>query len=212
MSLWLTYGLLGAVAGPLVIVVGSSVARRQPVSWSVVSENEWWLVLAASVLLCATLAEVAERRPVSAGVVSWLVIVGLLLAFIDWAAHRLPHRMVGALFVGGLVQFAFIGFAQRDAGPLLRAGVAAVVVFMAAMTLYLRSSELGFGDVTLSTTMALFLGWFSWRHVIVGLVVALMVSAATSLVLLAGRFVRRGQPTALGPALIFAPVCMILQI
>lgn len=212
MSLWLPYGLLGVVAGPVVTVLASPMARRESLSWSLVSENEWLPMLAASALLSVTLAEVAERRPGSAGAVSWLVIVGLLLTLIDWTEHLLPHRTVGALLAGGLVQFALIGLGQGDPGPLLRAGVAAMVVFVAAMTLYWRSSELGFGDVTLSTTMAFYLGWFGWRHVIAGLVVALMVAAVTSFVLLAGRRVRREQPTALGPALIFAPVCTILQI
>lgn len=212
MPLWLPYCLLGVVAGPVVTVLANSMVRRESLSWSLVSENEWLSTLAASALLSVTLIKVAERRPGSAGAVSWLVIVGLLLTLIDWTVHRLPHRVVGALLVGGLAQFVLVGLAQGDPGPLLRAGVAAVVVFVAAMTLYWRSSGLGFGDVTLSTTMAFYLGWFSWRHVIAGLVVALMVAAVTSLVLLAGRRVRRGQPMALGPALIFAPVCAILQI
>ena len=65
--------------------------------------------------------------------------------------------------------------------------------------------------VTLSTTMAFFLGWYSWRHVAVSFVLALMVAAVVSLALIARRHVHRGQPIALGPALVFGAVCTILQ-
>lgn len=212
MSLWLSYGLLGAVTGPFVAIFGSSVARREAPSWRHISRDEWAPMLAASALLCVTLGWVAERRPSSAGAVSWLVIVGLLLALIDWICHRLPHRVVGALLGGGMTQLGLTGIVQHDAAPLFRASVAAVVVFVIALTIALMSrSGLGVGDVTLSATVAFFLGWFSWWHVVTGLVLALALGVITFGVLRLMRRYHQGLLIPLGPALIFAPVCTILM-
>ncbi|MET8763062.1 prepilin peptidase [Lentzea sp. NPDC004782] len=211
MSNWPTYGLLGAVAGPAVTVLSSYIAQCVPLSWGSIVQREWVAMLAASALLSATLVQATERHPASAGALAWLMIIGLLLTLTDWVSHRLPHRIVGALFSGGTVQFSLSALVQHDIGPLLRAGVAAAAVFAVGLVIYTSSSGLGFGDVTLSTTMAFFLGWYSWRHVAVSFVLALMIAAVVSLTLIARRRVHRGQPIALGPALIFGAVCTILQ-
>jgi leader peptidase (prepilin peptidase)/N-methyltransferase len=168
-------------------------------------------MLASSVLLGITLVQVAERRSSVAGAVSWLVMVGLLLALIDWACHRLPHAVVGALLGGGVVQFGLVGLVERDGGPLLRACAAAGVVFAIALTICVVSpSGLGLGDATLSGTIAFFLGWFSWWHVFSGLTLGLLLGTATYGVLWLRRRYHRGLLIPLGPALVFAPVCTIL--
>lgn len=212
MSFWLTYGLLGAVAGPFVTVLGSCVVQREPMSWVPAVRSEWAAMLAASVLLSLVLVEVAERRPAAAGAVSWLAIMGLLLARIDWACHRLPQILVGTLLAGGVIQFGLTALVQHDgAGRMLRAGGALVAVFTVAVTMALVSPQgWGAGDVTLSGTVAFFLGWFSWWHVAIGLGLALALGAVTFGVLRARRAYWRGLLIPLGPALVFAPVCTIL--
>jgi leader peptidase (prepilin peptidase)/N-methyltransferase len=211
MSLWLTYGLLGATAGPFVILLSNSITHGEPASWKTVTAVSLRPAMAASALLCLMLVEAATRRPASAGALAWLTIVGLLLALIDWGSHRLPHRVVGTLLGGGVVQLGLAGLAQRDMWSLLRTSTAAVVVLLIVLTLGLISpSGLGFGDVTLSTTMAFFLGWFGWLHVVAGLMTAFLSTGLTISVLHARRQLAQGQPIALGPALIFAPICVIL--
>ena len=133
MSLWLTYGLLGAIAGPVVTVAGRCVALREPLSWSPVFCGEPTTMLTASALLGLALVEAAERQPATAGAVSWLAIMGLLLALIDWACHRLPQILVGTLLGGGVIQLGLAALVQHDgAGRLLRAGVALTSVFAVA--------------------------------------------------------------------------------
>lgn len=212
MLLWLTYGLLGAVAGPVVTVLGSRVALREPLSWRPAVRSEPTVMLAASALLSLVLVEVAERQPTAAGAVSWLVIMGLLLALIDWACHRLPQILVGTLLAGGVIQLGLTALGQHDgAGRMLRAGVALAVVFAVAVTMALVSPQgWGAGDVTLSATVAFFLGWFSWWHVAIGLGLALALGTVTFGVLRARRAYWRGLLIPLGPALVFAPVCTIL--
>jgi leader peptidase (prepilin peptidase)/N-methyltransferase len=210
MWLWLTYGLLGALAGPFVIVFSNSITTGEPVSWMSMTAISWRPALAAGALLILVLVEVAARSA-AAGALAWLMIVGLVLALIDWSSHRLPHRLVGILLGGGVVQLGLVGLVQRDAWPLLRAGTAAVIVLLIVLTLGLISpSGLGLGDVTLSTTMAFFLGWFGWLYVAAGLMSAFLSTGLAMSVLRAGRLIPQGQPIALGPALIFAPICVIL--
>ncbi|MDX3663704.1 prepilin peptidase [Streptomyces sp. ID05-26A] len=212
MSLWLTYGLLGAVAGPVVTVVGRCVALREPLSWSPAVRSEWAAMLAASALLSLALVEVAERQPAAAGAISWLVIMGLLLTSIDWACHRLPQILVGTLLGGGVIQLGLAALVQHDgAGRVLRAGSALAAVFAVTVTMALVSPQgWGAGDVTLSATVAFFLGWFSWSHVAIGLGLALALGAVTFGVLRARRAYWQGLQIPLGPALVFAPVCTML--
>lgn len=210
MSLWLTQSLTGLIAGPLVIFTADMITRAVPSS-SRAPEGCWRSVLAASALLSLVSFEAAQRQPATAGAVAWLATVGLLLALIDWTCHRLPHRVVATLFGGGVVQLGLQALVQRDLWPLLRACAATVVVFAAALAVALISpSGLGLGDVTLAATAALFLGWFGWCHVVIGLAAAFVVTLAVLIVLRARRRIRRDQPIALGPALVFAPVCTIL--
>jgi leader peptidase (prepilin peptidase) / N-methyltransferase len=212
MPLWLSYGLLGAAAGPFVVALGNAVPRREPPSWSTVARSERIPMLAASALLSIALAQAAERWPTVAGAISWLVIVGLLLTLIDWTCHRLPHRVVGALLGGGAVQFGLTAVVERDGGPLLRASAAAAVVFAITMTISVVSpAGLGCGDVTLSTTIAFFLGWFGWWHVFAGFFLALVLGVVTFGVLRVRRTYRRGLQIPFGPALVFVPVCTILM-
>ncbi|SER77603.1 leader peptidase (prepilin peptidase) / N-methyltransferase [Lentzea xinjiangensis] len=212
MSLWLTYGLLGVVAGPVVNAAGACVALREPLIWNRILPAEWKVAFAASGLLGISLVKVAERQPAVAGAVSWLVIMGLLLSLIDWASHRLPQVLVGVLLTGGVMQFSAAALVLPDgAGRLLQAVVALAAVFAFSLTMALVSyGGWGAGDVTLSATVAFFLGWFSWRHVIVGLCLALALGAVTFGVLRVRRAHRRGMVIPFGPALIFACVCAIL--
>lgn len=213
MSIFLSYGLLGAIAGPVVLLFSHRFARGEALSWELVGRIGPPPLLAAGGLLGVALIYVVQMVPaVMAPVSAWLVILGFLLALIDWSCHRLPHSLVGVLLTGGLVQFGVIALVQRDAAPLVRAGAASVVVFAVGLVIYLRlRATLGFGDVTLAAASAAYLGWFDWRHVLFGLVAGLALAAVTTLALLAFRRIQRGDQVALGPALIAGSICTILH-
>lgn len=212
MPLWLTYGLLGVVTGPFVVTAGASVTRCVPLPWGLASRSMWVPMLASSTLLSVALAAVAHRQPLAAGAVSWLVIMGLLLTLIDWTCHRLPQALVGVLMGGGVIQLGVAGLGSLDgAARLLQATAATASVFVVAVTMALVSPRgWGLGDVTLSTTVAFFLGWFSWWHVVVGLFAAFALGALTFAVLRARRAYRSGLLIPFGPALVFASVTTIL--
>lgn len=211
--IFLFYGLLGAVAGPTILVLSQSIARDKPLSWNLVAVIGWVPLLSASAFLGATLIYVIREVPSAAvAVVAWMMILGLLLALIDWSCHQLPHRIVGLLLAGGLVQFSVIAIAQDSVGPLARAGAAAVVVLLVGLMIYLRlRADLGFGDVTLAAAFAAFLGWFGWRYVLFGLTSGLVLAAISNLALLASRRINSRDRTALGPALIAGSIYTILH-
>lgn len=196
------------------MIFGHAIAWSEALSWKVVAEVGWIPLLAASAFLSGSLTYVAHMVPATmTTVVAWLVILGLLLALIDWSCHRLPHRIVGALLAGGMAQFGVLGVLQRDAGPFMRAGAAALLVFIIGSIIYLRLQPfLGFGDVTLAAAGGAYLGWFGWHYVLSGLMTGLVFAAATTLVLLSFGRIRRGDHVALGPALIAGVAHTVLHI
>lgn len=212
MFMLLSYWTLGVVAGPLVVLSSFSIARREQMSRHLLASVGWTTSLAASAFLGFALTYAALAAPRSAALVAWLVIVGLALALVDWMCHKLPHRVVGVLFTGGLVQLSFMAFALRDVELLVRAGLAAAVVFVIGLLLYLRlGADLGFGDVTLATTLALFLGSYGWPHVALGLIAGLTAGGVATRTLLALGRISRRDPVALGPALLVGAVYAMLQ-
>ncbi|MFC3898018.1 hypothetical protein ACFOWZ_41680 [Lentzea rhizosphaerae] len=212
MFMLLSYWLLGVVAGPLVVLSSFSIARREQMSWHVLVAAGWTTPLAASTFLGSALTYAALVAPRSAALVAWLVILGLVLALVDWTCHKLPHRIVGTLFAGGLIQLSFMAVAMRDSELLVRAGLAAAVVFVPGLLLYLSlGAELGFGDVTLATTLALFLGACGWPYVALGLIAGLAAAGLVTRTLLALRRISRRDPVALGPALLAGAVYAMLQ-
>ncbi|MET9631653.1 hypothetical protein ABZX92_29735 [Lentzea sp. NPDC006480] len=208
----LSYGLLGIASGPLVVLISFSITRREPVSRRLFDSIGWTTSLAASVFLGSALTYAAQAVPRSAALVAWLVIVGLALALVDWTCQRLPHILVGALFLGFLVQLGFMALVSRDVDPLLRAGCAAAVTFAVGLLLYLvLGPELGFGDVTLTTSLALVLGWHGWSFVALGLTSGLIAAGAGTRALLVMRRIGRRDSIALGPALLLGAIFSILQ-
>ncbi|MGI5506458.1 prepilin peptidase [Lentzea sp. CA-135723] len=208
----LSYGLLGVAAGPLVVLTAFSIARHEPVHWSLTGWPPSTASLAASMFLGSSLTYVALVVPRSAEMLAWLLIVGTVLALVDSACHLLPHRVVGLLFLGGLALIGAQALVRREFEPLLRAGVSSIAVFAAGFLLYQRfTAELGFGDVTLATALALYLGWFGWASVFLGLTVGLLAASFVMRMLLIAKRVGRHDPVALGPALLGGAVYVMLQ-
>ena len=208
----LSYSSLGIAAGPFVLLVSFSIARREPVSWQLFESIGWPTSLAASTFLGFVLTYAAQVVPRSAALVAWLMVVGLMLALVDWTCQRLPHFLVGTLFLGSLVEISVMALVLHDAEPLLRAGCAAAVTFAVGLLIYLvLGTGLGFGDVTLTTTLALVLGWYSWSIVALGLISGLAAAGLAARALLVMGRIGRRDSIALGPALLLGAIFSMLQ-
>jgi leader peptidase (prepilin peptidase)/N-methyltransferase len=131
---------------------------------------------------------------------------GVALTIIDINFHRLPHYLVGAMGVGGVV---LLGVAQPS--WLLRA-VVAVVVAAGALFLMgvLSRGQIGFGDVTLCAAVSLYMGWLGWRYVILALLVATLLAGLISAFLLVIRRASLDDRFAFGPLLVAGGIVALL--
>ncbi|MFD4636881.1 prepilin peptidase [Lentzea sp. NPDC058436] len=196
---WITYGLLGAAAGPFVMTYVRAATHQEQLA-----KRAWMPSAAASGFLCAALSWVAVKATQEANALSWFVIVGLLLALIDLIEHRLPHRINGVLLVGTVVQLLVPALIQSDFDPLVRAAQAAAAAIAGGLAVYVFSRQgLGFGDVVLLAPVAFVLGWFGWYQLFAGLMSAFVIAAVSMRVL-------RSNALALGPFLIAGAVGAIL--
>lgn len=116
---------------------------------------------------------------------------GVLLAAIDWKAHRLPTTVVYATLAAVGLGLVFASIVERDWVPLATALVGAVafanVFFLIWLitTKYAGLSVIGLGDVRLAAVLGLMLGWFGLPYVVYGAVaghlLAALVAAVTCL-------------------------------
>ncbi|SES39689.1 prepilin peptidase [Lentzea albida] len=213
MSHWAPFGLLGVVAGPVVLTVARTITHGEQLSWTSLTRCGWVPLAAAGTFLSTALSWAAVELGREASALSWFVIVGLLLAMIDSTVERLPHRINGMLLAGSVIQLSFLALLGSDFGPLLRAGLAAVVATTVGLAVYAGSRQgLGFGDVVLLAPVALILGWFSWQQLFAGLLSGFVLAAVSMRVLRVCRVIRHGDPLPLGPFLIASAAGAILLI
>ncbi|MCF6734422.1 A24 family peptidase [Blastococcus sp. KM273129] len=128
---------------------------------------------------------------------------GVLLALVDLRHRLLPDRVTGPAFATTGVLLLAAAAAQGAWDQLLRAGLAAAVLFCGFLVMALVSpAGLGMGDVKLAALIGLPLGWLGWDAVLLGAVAGFVVQAAVALVLLAARRVGRRSELPFGPAML----------
>lgn len=132
----------------------------------------------------------------------WLALTSLPLIVIDCARHRLPHRWVLAMAIGGLGVFIVACAESGHWWPLGRAIAAGLVALAGGIVLrVVAAGHLGGGDVTLTAALAVFLGWQRWQAVLFGVLAgALLLGLHAGWVWLATG--RRSRRIAAGPSLI----------
>lgn len=132
-----------------------------------------------------------------------LAAAAVLLVVVDVQHHLLPNRVIGpALGLGG-VFLLVSALVEGSWDDLVRALVAAVMMFGGFLVLALAApTGLGMGDVKLAALLGLYLGWVGWGSVLLGAVAAFVVQALVSLTLLVLRRVTRKGEVPFGPALL----------
>ncbi|WP_020573711.1 prepilin peptidase [Actinopolymorpha alba] len=133
----------------------------------------------------------------------YLALAGVLLGYVDLRVRLLPNAVVLPSYavVAVLLTLAALvsGEWRHLAGALL--GGAALWAFLALLGL-LSPSGMGFGDVKLGGVLGLGLGWFGMGQVLVGTVLAFVLGALVSLVLIVARRATRRSAIPFGPFLI----------
>jgi leader peptidase (prepilin peptidase)/N-methyltransferase len=153
----------------------------------------------------ALFALVAVRFGLTWELPAFLFLAGaaVLLAVIDLQHRLLPNRVMLPSIVAGVVLLLFAALPGQEWGALLRACVAAAVLFVVFLVMAVISpSGMGWGDVKLAALVGLYLGWIGWGAVVVGAAAGFVVQAAVALVLLAGRRIGLRGELPFGPAML----------
>jgi leader peptidase (prepilin peptidase)/N-methyltransferase len=133
----------------------------------------------------------------------FLAAAAVLLAVIDLRHRLLPNRVIVPSVGIGAALLLLAAVPGQDWDALLRAVLAAVVLFAVFLVLALISpSGMGMGDVKLAGLLGLYLGWLGWGAVVVGAAAGFVVQAVVALVLLAGRRIGLRGELPFGPAML----------
>jgi leader peptidase (prepilin peptidase)/N-methyltransferase len=144
---------------------------------------------------------------------AYLVLVSALLALslIDLDTFLLPNRIVYPLAVALVVLFGLAALLEDAGSDYLRAllgGLAAYAFFLAVHLIAPRG--MGFGDVKLSFSLGVALGWLSWGTVLLGLFLGFLLGAVVGVALIATKVRTRRDHVPFGPFLAAGTVLAIL--
>lgn len=134
------------------------------------------LVEGVSAVLLVSVTVVHSALPT---VALWVLsIVGIVLAWVDGATHRIPDSVNGLGLIAMLIVLAMPAIAGPDAEQVYaRALLAGAALACFYLTVALMSGGLGLGDVKASGTVGVALGWVGWLEVLRGTLVALVLAA-----------------------------------
>lgn len=150
-----------------------------------------------------------EGRPWLAPTYFLLALVAVPLAAVDMAEHRIPDAIVKPGFLLALLLLAAHALHTRHAGSLLRALLAALVVYAASLALILGTREaMGWGDGKLLALSALWLGYLGWSRVLEGLLLAFAAAGLAAGALVASG--RRGERLPMAPFLLLGTLVAVL--
>jgi leader peptidase (prepilin peptidase)/N-methyltransferase len=208
--------VLGLVVGWALDPVITRVPRRQPVFGPAPLEEPAPAPrrrVAVAVLCGVLFGGMAARFDDSWALPAYLVLTGALvaLACIDLEHYILPNRIVYPLAATMLVLLAFASLADDDLAAFTRGIIAGLVAFGVFFVLHLISPRsMGFGDVKLSFTLGLALGWIGWGEVVLGLFLGFLYGAVVGIVLILTRVRSKSQAVPFGPFLAAGTLTAIL--
>ncbi|MBA0127266.1 prepilin peptidase [Haloechinothrix sp. YIM 98757] len=166
----------------------------------------------ATALAAAVLAVVAHQYVGSASVLAWfwLSCTGIVLGLVDVRCRRLPHAGTVAMAVGGVACLAGAAVIESAWPRLMVAMLSGVGVYLVAAAVQLLApGHTGGGDTALYGALALYVGWFGWSGLALGLLLAVGLTGVV------GVFVGIARRTAAatfpaGPSLITGAITAIV--
>jgi leader peptidase (prepilin peptidase)/N-methyltransferase len=165
-------------------------------------------------LTCAALwVAMALRFGTSWALPAYLVLVSALLALslIDFDTFLLPNRIVYPLSVAMVVLFGAAGLLEGSGDTYVRALLGGLAAFGFFLTVHLIVPRgMGFGDVKLSFSLGVSLGWLSWGSVFLGLFLGFLLGAVVGVALIATGLRTRRDHVPFGPFLAAGTVIAIL--
>ena len=149
-----------------------------------------------------------SHDPLVVAAVLVFAVAGTALGFIDLAVHRLPNRLTQPTFAITLTVLAMDAVWMHRPGAILSALAGAVT--SAGVYLLLVVFGGGSGDVKLSLSIGLVLGWHSWATAVAGVVAGLALTSLCALAMVLARRRKRGDDIAHGPGLLTAALTLTI--
>jgi leader peptidase (prepilin peptidase)/N-methyltransferase len=208
--------LLGLVVGWLLDPVITRVPRKVPVFGPPARDeppSSRGRRVFVAILTGALFGGVAARFDDSWTLPAYLVLTAALvaLAVIDFETYLLPNRIVYPLTVVTLGLLALGSLADDDFDSFTRGLLAGVIAFFIFFVLHLVSPRsMGFGDVKLSFTLGLALGYLGWGEMVLGLFLGFFYGAVIGLILIATKVRGKSQAVPFGPFLAAGAITAIL--
>lgn len=165
--------------------------------------------VAAAVSFAALTLTVDDVLPLLA--YGWVAAVGIVLAVVDIAVHRLPNRLTALLAAGAtaaLAVQALIAGAGHQLIAAMGAGVGAALFYL-LMSL-LTSGDIGLGDAKLAFGLGVVVGWNGWPAVVFAMMLGLLLTGVTAVALLVLKRARRKDSIPHGPFMVLATVTTIV--
>ncbi|MFI9587806.1 prepilin peptidase [Streptomyces sp. NPDC052236] len=144
-------------------------------------------VASSTAVVCALLAAATGARP---ELVVWLLITpaAVLLATVDYRAHRLPDALTLPLAAAALVLLGVAAVLPDAGGSWTSALLGSLILGACYFALFLLSKGFGFGDVKLALVLGAVLGWYGWAIVLVRTLAGYLLGALYGIsLILSGR-------------------------
>ncbi|HEX6684911.1 MAG TPA: prepilin peptidase [Candidatus Limnocylindrales bacterium] len=153
---------------------------------------------AVEAVAAAALGLLAWRVPFSLPLLAfgWIAILGVALAFIDVAVHRLPDRLTLPAFAGAALLLALDNQLAR-LGTALLCSLAMAGAYL--MLILISPNGLGLGDGKLALSLGLALGWFGGIITVFGAAAGFILSGIYAVAMLAIGRLGRKDSIAHGP-------------
>lgn len=169
-----------------------------------------WLTGTVTAVVCGLLAVAGGVRPETA---VWLLFapVGVLLGAVDLAVRRLPDLLTLPMAGGTAALLGGAALLPGAEGAWVRALLGAVALTAFLFLLFLVSPDgMGFGDVKLSLTVGLVLGWYGWDVLVLGAFTGFLLGAAVGFARVAARRAHRRTGLPFGPFLLLGALAGVL--
>lgn len=165
---------------------------------------------AVTAVACALLAAATGTRPELA---VWLLLapLGVLLATVDFAVHRLPDVLtlpLALLAVLGLGAAALLPEAGGTWPGSLWGALGTGGFYLLLLLAYPKG--MGFGDVKLAVGLGAALGWYGWGVLFLGVFAGVLFNGLYALVLVVARRAGRKSEIPFGPFMILGALAGVL--
>ena len=174
--------------------------------------STWWAIFVCCLICAALFSFVAVRTETfeDQAIVALLVIGGLWFAIVDLDTHVIPFHAVVKFSAATCALFTIT--VGSDTQTLKQVCIGAITMWaLLFLVRVLSGGDMGGGDVSLGTTLGLYLGWSSSTAVYVALIASFMAGGGVAFTLLLLRKADRDTHFPFGPCLIVGSLFAVLR-